>query len=42
MILMYDTWVYKNFINTGYFVIVVIVVWIVLSVLFINFVTKKE
>jgi len=39
---MYDTWVYKNFINTGYFVIVVIVVWIVLFVLFINFVTKKE
>jgi len=39
---MYSTWIYKNFINTGYFVLLVIVVWIVLSILFIKFATRKK
>ncbi|MDM5293862.1 hypothetical protein QUF81_11805 [Peribacillus simplex] len=39
---MYDTWIYRNFIKTWFFVIVVIGVEIVLSVLFIHFVTRKK
>ncbi len=39
---MYDTWIYSHFINTGFFPILVISGWIVISVIVIKFVTRKK
>jgi len=39
---MYETWIYSHFINTGFFPILVIGGWIVISVIFIKFVTRKK